>query len=67
MEDLSVGVYITDPKGDRSKRPGEQPDPDAYVRIIEERKDSIVVRGYKSFISGASAERRPSQNNILDF
>jgi len=53
-EDLSVGGYITDPKGDRSKRPGEQPDPDAYLRIVEEKKDGIVVRGCKALISGAS-------------
>ena len=53
-EDLSVGGYITDPKGDRSKRPGQQSDPDAYLRIVEEKKDGIVVRGCKALISGAS-------------
>ena len=53
-EDLAVGGYITDSKGDRSKRPGEQPDLDAYVRIVEEKKDGIIVRGCKALISGAS-------------
>jgi len=53
-EDLAVGGYITDPKGDRSKRPGQQPNPDAYLRIVEEKKEGIVVRGAKVLISGAS-------------
>jgi len=53
-EDLSVAGCITDPKGDRSKRPGDQEDPDAYVRIVAEQKDGIVVRGAKVLISGAS-------------
>jgi 4-hydroxyphenylacetate 3-monooxygenase/4-hydroxybutyryl-CoA dehydratase/vinylacetyl-CoA-Delta-isomerase len=38
----------TDIKGDRSKRPHEQKDPDLYLRIIEERPDGIVVRGAKA-------------------
>ena len=53
-EDLSVGGYITDPKGDRSKRPAEQNNPDAYMRIVEQNKDGITVRGAKFMISGAS-------------
>jgi 4-hydroxyphenylacetate 3-monooxygenase/4-hydroxybutyryl-CoA dehydratase/vinylacetyl-CoA-Delta-isomerase len=38
----------TDVKGDRSKRPSEQADPDLYVRIVEKRKDGIVVSGCKA-------------------
>lgn len=53
-EDLSVAGCITDPKGDRSKRPGEQVDPDAYVRVVDEKKDGVVIRGAKVLISGAS-------------
>lgn len=53
-EDLAVAGYITDSKGDRSKRPAEQSDPDVYVRIVEEKKEGIVVRGCKALISGAS-------------
>jgi aromatic ring hydroxylase len=37
----------TDMKGDRLKRPSEQADPDAYVRIVEEKSDGIVVNGAK--------------------
>ena len=53
-EDLSVGGYITDPKGDRSKRPADQADPDSYMHVVEEKKEGIVVRGAKVLISGAS-------------
>ena len=53
-QDLSVGGYITDPKGDRSKRPAEQAEPGSYMRVVEEKKDGIVVRGAKVLISGAS-------------
>lgn len=46
-EDLAVAVAQTDVKGDRGRRPSEQADPDAYVRIVERREDGIVVRGAK--------------------
>lgn len=46
-KDLAMAVAQTDAKGDRSKRPSEQSDPDLYVRIAERRKDGIVVRGAK--------------------
>jgi len=38
----------TDVKGDRSKRPHEQADPDLYLRVIERRRDGIIVRGAKA-------------------
>lgn len=41
----------TDSKGDRMKRPSEQPNPDAYVHVVEERKDGIVVSGVKMSIT----------------
>jgi 4-hydroxybutyryl-CoA dehydratase/vinylacetyl-CoA-Delta-isomerase len=47
-EDLSVVLAQTDAKGDRRLRPHEQPDPDAYVRIVERRRDGIVVQGAKA-------------------
>jgi 4-hydroxyphenylacetate 3-monooxygenase/4-hydroxybutyryl-CoA dehydratase/vinylacetyl-CoA-Delta-isomerase len=43
----------TDIKGDRSKRPHEQEDPDLYLRIVEERPDGIVVRGAKAHTTTA--------------
>ena len=45
--DLALAVAQTDVKGDRSKRPSEQSDPDLYVRVVEKRQDGIVVRGAK--------------------
>jgi 4-hydroxybutyryl-CoA dehydratase/vinylacetyl-CoA-Delta-isomerase len=45
--DLALAVAQTDVKGDRSKRPSEQIDPDMYVRVVEKRADGIVVSGAK--------------------
>lgn len=51
--DLAVAGAMMDVKGDRGKSPGEQPDRDSYLRVVEKRNDGIVVRGAKSSISGA--------------
>ena len=37
----------TDVKGDRSLRPHQQKDPDLYVRVVDRKKDGIIVRGAK--------------------
>lgn len=50
-EDLAMAVAQTDVKGDRSLTPSEQPNKDAYVRIVERRADGIVVRGTKCHTS----------------
>ncbi|MGZ3607241.1 MAG: 4-hydroxyphenylacetate 3-hydroxylase family protein [Syntrophales bacterium] len=44
---------MTDPKGDRSKRPSQQADPDLFTHIVEKRKDGVVVRGAKAHQTGA--------------
>jgi 4-hydroxybutyryl-CoA dehydratase/vinylacetyl-CoA-Delta-isomerase len=51
--DLTLGVAMTDAKGDRSKRPGQQVNPDVYVHIRERRPDGIVIRGTKAIVTGA--------------
>ncbi|MGN6766681.1 MAG: 4-hydroxyphenylacetate 3-hydroxylase N-terminal domain-containing protein, partial [Rhizobiaceae bacterium] len=51
--DLTLGVAMTDAKGDRSKRPGQQENRDAYVHIKERRKDGIVISGAKAIVTGA--------------
>ncbi|MET1124907.1 MAG: 4-hydroxyphenylacetate 3-hydroxylase family protein [Archaeoglobaceae archaeon] len=51
--DLMCAGAMTDVKGDRSKRPHQQSDPDMYVRVVEKREDGIVVRGAKAHITGA--------------
>ncbi len=52
-EDLTIGVAMTDAKGDRSKRPGAQSNADVYVHIRERRPDGIVIRGTKAIVTGA--------------
>ncbi len=44
---------MTDVKGDRSKRPSQQSDPDVFTHIVEKRADGIVVRGAKAHQTGA--------------
>jgi 4-hydroxybutyryl-CoA dehydratase/vinylacetyl-CoA-Delta-isomerase len=51
--DLTLGVAMTDAKGDRSKRPGQQANPDVYVHIKERRPDGIIIRGTKAIVTGA--------------
>ncbi len=51
-EDLCVDGAMTDPKGDRSKRPSMQEDPDMFVRVVEEREDGMIVRGAKIHQTG---------------
>ena len=51
--DLTVDGAMTDPKGDRSKAPHAQEDPDMYMHVVEVREDGIVVRGAKAHQTGA--------------
>jgi len=51
-EDWVVDGAMTDVKGDRALRPGQQADPDLYLRIVQRRKDGIVVRGAKAHQTG---------------
>lgn len=51
--DLTVGIAMTDAKGDRSLRPHEQPNPDTYVHLVERRPDGIVISGTKAIVTSA--------------
>ena len=51
--DLTLGVAMTDAKGDRSLRPGRQSNPDVHVHVTERRPDGIVIRGTKAIVTGA--------------
>jgi len=53
-QDLDGCCAQTDAKGDRLKRPSEQQNPDAYVHLVDERKDGIVVSGVKMSITQAA-------------
>jgi len=44
-ENRMVVGAMTDPKGDRSKSPADQPDPDQFVRVVERRPDGVVYGG----------------------
>ncbi len=50
-DDMVCGA-MTDAKGDRSKRPADQPD--SFLRIVERRADGVVLRGAKLHITGAA-------------
>jgi 4-hydroxybutyryl-CoA dehydratase/vinylacetyl-CoA-Delta-isomerase len=53
--DICISGALTDPKGDRTKSPSQQEDPDMFLRIVEKREDGIVVRGAKVMICGVAA------------
>jgi len=52
-ENLMVVGAMTDPKGDRSRGPADQADPDQYVHIVDRRADGILIRGAKLHMTGA--------------
>lgn len=52
--DIRITQCITDAKGDRSRPPSKQDDPDAYLRVVDRQRDGVVVRGAKLHITGAS-------------
>jgi len=52
-KDLTCDGAMTDPKGDRALPPHKQSDPDLFMRVVEEKKDGIIVRGAKAHQTGA--------------
>ena len=51
-QDLSVGIAMTDAKGDRSKKPHQQANPDTYVHVVERNAKGIVISGTKAIVTG---------------
>jgi 4-hydroxybutyryl-CoA dehydratase/vinylacetyl-CoA-Delta-isomerase len=51
--DLTIAIAMTDAKGDRSKRPHQQSNPDSYVHIVERLSNGIRVSGTKAIVTGA--------------
>jgi len=51
--DLTLGVAMTDAKGDRSLRPGRQPNPDSYLHIVGRSARGLVISGAKAIVTGA--------------
>ena len=52
-QDLSLGIAMTDAKGDRSRRPHQQSNPDTYVHVVERNARGIVISGTKAIVTGA--------------
>ena len=52
-EDLVCCGAMTDAKADRNLRPSQQPDPDQYLHVVEEKDEGIIVRGAKLHQTGA--------------
>jgi 4-hydroxybutyryl-CoA dehydratase/vinylacetyl-CoA-Delta-isomerase len=51
-QNLVIGGAMTDPKGDRSKGPADQDDPDLFCRVVERRPGGVVIRGAKAHQTG---------------
>jgi 4-hydroxybutyryl-CoA dehydratase/vinylacetyl-CoA-Delta-isomerase len=47
-----IGGAMTDVKGDRSKSPGQQADPDLYLRVSRRTSEGVYVRGAKAHQTG---------------
>jgi len=57
-QDLTLGIAMTDAKGDRSRRPHEQSNVDSYLHIVERNalhngKRGIFISGTKAIVTGA--------------
>ena len=52
-KDLTLGIAMTDAKGDRSQRPHQQANPDSYVHVVERNAEGIVISGTKAIVTGA--------------
>ena len=53
--DITISGALTDPKGDRTKSPTQQIDPDMNLHLVEVKADGMVVRGAKVMICGVAA------------
>jgi 4-hydroxybutyryl-CoA dehydratase / vinylacetyl-CoA-Delta-isomerase len=51
-ENFVIGGAMTDPKGDRSKAPYEQEDPDVFLHIVEKNDKGIIIKGAKAHQTG---------------
>jgi 4-hydroxybutyryl-CoA dehydratase/vinylacetyl-CoA-Delta-isomerase len=53
LHNYVLGGAMTDVKGDRSKSPSAQADPDLYLHVSKRTKDGVYVRGAKAHQTGA--------------
>ncbi len=52
---FALAGALTDAKGNRALKPGQQPHADANLHVVAERPDGIVVRGVKAQICAVAA------------
>jgi 4-hydroxybutyryl-CoA dehydratase/vinylacetyl-CoA-Delta-isomerase len=53
LNDLTGNACVTDVKGDRSLSPHEQEDKDMYLRLVDQTKEGIIVKGAKVHQTGS--------------
>jgi 4-hydroxybutyryl-CoA dehydratase/vinylacetyl-CoA-Delta-isomerase len=49
---ILISAGMTDPKGDRSKPPSQQADPDLFLHVTGRNEEGIFVRGAKAHMTG---------------
>jgi len=55
-EDLRCAEAVTDAKGNRRLRPGQQDDKDMYLHVVDRNADGVFVTGCKMHISASPIE-----------
>ncbi len=50
--DLALGIAMTDAKGERSKKPHQQANPDTYLHVVEKNGHGILISGTKAIVTG---------------
>lgn len=51
-KNIIIGAGMTDPKGDRGKRPYEQDDPDMFLHVTRRTDTGVYVSGAKAHMTG---------------
>jgi 4-hydroxybutyryl-CoA dehydratase/vinylacetyl-CoA-Delta-isomerase len=51
-QNIIIGAGMTDPKGDRGKRPSAQADPDLFLHVTRRTADGVYVTGAKAHMTG---------------
>lgn len=52
-QDLTVGIAMTDAKGDRSLRPHQQDNPNTYVHVVGRQPGGVLISGTKAIVTSA--------------
>jgi 4-hydroxybutyryl-CoA dehydratase/vinylacetyl-CoA-Delta-isomerase len=51
-KNVIIAAGMTDPKGDRSKRPSEQSDPDLFLHVTRRSAEGLYIKGAKAHMTG---------------